>query len=813
MKVSLNWIKEFMDIPPKYSAAQLAELLTLRTCEVEAHEDEALKFANMVIGKVLAIRPHRNADKLRLVDTDIGGKTVQIVCGGENLEAGMLIAVALPGALVKWHGEGELVELKEAKIRGEASYGMICAEEEIGLAPLTPRNGITIANLVCHGVAQEGKPGIPLAKGLGLNDVIFDIDNKSLTHRPDLWGHYGMAREFAAFLGKKLKPFVARNPVVEKGPKVKIEMQKREIAARFLSTIITGIKIEPSLAWMQTRLRAIGMRPVNNIVDVTNFVMHELGHPMHAFDRRVISNDTFVIRFARENEVIETLDHKKRQLSQEDALVTNGEKALGIAGVMGGLNSEVKHDTTEIILEAAAWNPVMIRKTATRHALRSDAAQRFEKSLDPEITGIAFHRACELILKICEGAHLAGPTTDVYPDKQKIRKLAAVSLNLDRVNRKIGAQISQQKAAAHLKALEFGVKRGKKGELKVTIPTFRATKDINIEDDLVEEIARMHGYEKIAPALPSLPIRLPQENRERILKHAARQIFSLGLGFIETNHYSFYGKAEIRKAALPEELHLKLDNPLTEDQTHLRISLLPNMLKSAALNLYHRKNFKLYEIGRTYIKTGEYFPREEKFIGAIVASAEKKSAELFYDALGALETFLEKFGAKVEMVVIENPPPYAHPSVCAAAKADGQKIAAVFEIHPRILKNFGIEKTQVAAFEINFTKLVAAGREGHIYHPLPQFPGIEIDVSVLVSKKTPAKEIHELIAKCDHALIANLKLIDAFEHESFGRDKKSLTFRVLLQSPDRTLADSEMKIVQERIFSALRQSGFAIRGT
>lgn len=817
MKISLNWIKEFVDIPHKYSAKQLAELLTLRTCEAEGYEDEAVKFMSMVVGKVVKIRPHPNADKLRLIDTDISGRVVQIVCGGENLYDGMLVAVALPGALVKWHGEGELVELKETKIRGESSFGMICAEEEIGLPQLTPRKGITITDITVHLAAcgkKETKPGTPLAEALELNDVIFEIDNKSLTHRPDLWGHYGMAREFAAFLGKKLKPFVARNPAVKTGQKVKVDIQKINqrgagdvsyIAARFLGVIITGIRVEQSPQWLKNRLAAVGMRPVNNIVDITNYVMHELGHPLHAFDRRVVENDQFVIRFARRGESIETLDHKKRKLSEEDALITNGIRPLGIAGVMGGLNSEITPRTTEIILEVAAWNPLLIRKTAQRHGIRSDAAQRFEKSLDPEITGIAGHRAIELILKLCSTARIAGPITDVYP---KRAKPTSVLLSTEIVNRKIGAPISEEEMIKHLRALEFGIKKAKKGFLKITVPTFRATKDINIEDDLVEEVARMHGYEKIKPSLPSLPIKLPHPNLERTLKHRSRDILSLGLGFTETSHYSFYGISEARNCLLPEAAHLLLDNPLSEDQTHLRISLLPNLLKSAVLNLYSRGNFKIYEIGRTYIKTTGIFPLEEKFIAGVIA---KQSIEIFYDALGALQSFIEQFGAKGRVEECKNPPPYAHPSKCAEIKIAGKEIAVVYEVHPQVLKNFGI-KAEVGAFEINFTQLVAAGQNERAYRPIPRFPGIEIDVSVLVPKRTTVREILELIHHIDTALIANLKLIDIFEDKSLGPDKKSFTFRILLQSPDRTLTDEEMKQVQERIFKTLTNSGFAIRG-
>lgn len=827
MKISLNWLKDFVDIPSKYSPKELAELLTLRTCEVEGFEDEKMKFAGMVVGKVAALRPHPNADKLKLADTDIGGKTVQIVCGGMNLAQGMTVAVALPGAKVKWHGQGELVELKETKIRGEHSFGMICAGEEIGLPPAPPE-GITDLSVLWQQMGlKSSKQGTPLAKALGLEDLVFEIDNKSLTHRPDLWGHYGLAREFSAFLPAKLKPFAPKVVFPKIGQRMKVEIAKSEIAARFLSGTITGICIEESPQWLKNRLIAVGLRPVNNIVDVTNYVMLETGYPMHAFDRRTVGTDHFVIRYAKPGEMIMAIDHKTYALTPEDALVTNGERALAIAGIMGGAGSEIKPSTTEIILEVGNWNPIMIRKTAQRHGLRTDAAQRFEKSLDPVMAEQTFERACELILEICKDAKLAGPMTDVYLKKPKP---ISVTVETETVNRKIGARITEKEMAIHLKALGFTVGTAKKGFLKIGVPTWRATKDINIEDDIVEEIARMHGYEKIAPVLPTLPIKLPIENRERALKHKARQIFSLALGFSETMHYSFYGIPEIRKALLPENLHVLLENPLTEDQTHMRISLLPNLLKTVAVNLNSREKVKLYEIGRTYIKGAEYFPQEEKFICGVVARnvmvrKPHHDTEIFHEALGTLQSFLDTFGVKTREETAETVPPYSHPSKCAAMMVQpfggltaggahhdtAPEIAVVYEVHPAVLKNFGIT-AQVAAFEINFTRLAALNRNETLYKPLPRFPGIEIDISVLVPKRTPVRGILELIKHSDQKLISNISLIDTFEGKNLGEDKKSFTFRVLLQSPDRTLTDSEMKQVQERIFKNLQHNNFAIRG-
>lgn len=772
-------------------------------------ERDEKKFAHIVIGKVINVVKHPNADRLNVVTVDVGEKELQIVCGGQNLVAGMSVAVALAGA-VTTSKDGEKMEIAKVTIRGVESNGMICAEEEIGLPVMTPQNGVCIADmgLILKKMKLPAAPaGTQLFEALNTVDIIFDIDNKSLTHRPDLWSHYGMAREFAAILGSKLKPLSIKVKNSEGGPRVKIECPP-QLASRFISGIITGIKVGPSPKWMQQRLTAAGMRPINNIVDITNYVMLELGHPLHAFDRRVVGNDTFVIRTAKPGEVLETLDHKKRTLHPDDMLVTNGETALGLAGIMGGLDSEIKDDTTEIILEVARWNPITLRKTSQRHGLRSDAAARFEKSLDPEYTGFAFQRACQLILKICKGSQLfAGPETDVYPERAKMPE---VLLHVDRINKKIGTSLTEKEVAHYLKSLQFEVKRESKGVLRVTVPTFRATKDVSMEDDLIEEVARMYGYEKLAPVLPHLPIKLPTVNVERALKHEIRAILSSKLGFNESIHYSFYGAEEISMFKLPQGLHMEIENPLSVDQTYMRISMLPHLLKATLKNLTHRPKVMQYEIGRTYIKRSTYFPLEQKFITGVVA--ELKGVGTFYDVLGTVKTFLHEFRAKhISIKESTTPPPYAHPKACADIYSGDVLVATIYEVHPEIMRALGSNNAEASAFEINYTHLVAAGQNPAEYHPISKFPGIEIDVSVLVHQHTQVGQIEQLIESANDGLISGIRLVDIFMDKNLGEDKKSLTYRVLLQSNDRTLTDEEMRTVQQKITERITAAGFSIR--
>ncbi len=871
MRLSLNWLKEFVDIPTDISPQRLGELLTVRMCEVEKFECEANAFKNMVVGKIVEVNSHPNADKLRVCTVDVGGKNATIVCGGENVKPNLLVAVAMPGSMVRWHGQGDLIELKDAEIRGVASFGMICAEEEIGLPVMTPQKGITIADIgyICKKLKlPEPTAGTPLASAINKDDVIFEVDNKSITHRPDLWGHYGMAREFSAFLGKKLKPLKFNNIFPQSGESVKVELAQSEISARFMSAIITGIKVGPSPLWIQQRLTACGMRPVNNIVDITNYVMLELGHPLHAFDRRVIGNDSFVIRFAKDGEVIETLDHKKRTLTSADALVTNGQTALALAGIMGGLNSEITADTTEIVLEVACWNPVMVRKTSQRQNLRSEAASRFEKSLDPEYTGFAFDRAVQLILKYCRGSTLSGPATDIYSMRPQ---LPSILLNTEKANRMIGTNLSEKEISGYLKALQFGVQKESKGVLRVTVPSWRATKDISIEEDLVEEIARAHGYENLEPHAVSLPIKAPIVDKERQAMQRARAILALALGFNETLTYSFYGERELEEFLIKnsplESTHYQVQNPLSLDQTHLRISLIPNLAKAAARNSVNNDIVKLFEIGRTYIKNSpviekSFMPKEDRYCAAIAIT---KSSDAFDEMLGAVKTFLEEmklpnvvFMSEQDLNIADSrqttepnghdhlPYSFAHPNAYSWIFSGDDCIGQIYDLNPLVAKNLDLPRdASAAAFELNFSKLIAIGEEPFVYKPMPKFPGIEIDVAVLVDSKTKIGEVGDVLFAAQaikpiteqtigsvskigdellaphsaesapqnaEKLIQNVSFVESFNDESVvGVGKKSLTMRVLLQSPHRTLTDDDMKAVQQAIFDAIEKNGWKVR--
>lgn len=808
MFISLNWLKDFVEISDHPDPKDLGATLTLKTAEVEKVINEGDAFKHMVAGQVVTLLPHPNADKLRIAKTSIGKETVQIVCGGENLKEGMYVAVAKIGAKVKWHGEGDLITMEKAKIRGEESFGMICAGEEIGIDDPNagPKDILDLSSI-------KPDPGTPLSKVFERDDVIFEFDNKSLTHRPDLWGHYGIAREIAAITGTTFSPLQPKVTIPAKGESPKVEIKDLELCPRYCGLIINNIKVGESPDWLKKRLKATEHGTHNNIVDVTNYVMTELGQPMHAFDKSYIKGG-IVVRTATKNEEITSLDEKKNKLSSEMLVIADNEKPVAVAGVIGGMDSGINEKTTSIILESANFNAASVRRTSTKLGIRTDSVQRFEKSLDPHLSELAILRAAELILQICPEAEIAGPITDIKDEKfLKHLSTRKINLSLEKTTSKIGEDLPKKQIRDILESLTFKVKEKDKKTFEVLVPSFRATKDVTIEDDLIEEVARIFGYDNISMTLPSLPTSLPSENTERFKKHKARELFSYGLGFNEVYNYSFYGQDDLDKCLLNEDGHLKILNYLSEDQTHMRTTLVPNLLKNLALNTKNSDSLETYEIGRTFKEIDQFHPLEEKKIGGAVLKKGKTDAP-FYEAKGAVETFFKRFNLNnVRSAKGVKNAPYAHP-VKAMSYIDehGQTIARVFMVHPAVQKNHNLDKHSVAMFEINFTEALKLEQPTRSFTPLPKFPSINFDVSVVIDRNTEISTIQEKIINADKELINEATLFDIYEGPNLDDNKKAVAFKISLQAKDRTLTDEEMTKIQTQIFKNLEAAGGQIRG-
>lgn len=801
MYISLNWLKDFVDLP-EIPPEELGELITKKTAEIEGFVDQRDTYANMVTGQVVSLEKHPDADKLQVAQVNIGNETVQIVCGGANLENAMYVAVTLPGSKVKWHGEGELIEIKKSKVRGVESYGMIAAAVEIGVEdPEAGEKDIMNLN------ADKPTPGTPLAEYLGREDIIFEFDNKSLTHRPDLWGHYGIARELAVLTNSKLKPYETKVNIPTKGQSVDVEIKDPKLCPRYCGLVIKNVKVQESPDWLKQRLLAADHSTYNNIVDVTNYVMTELGQPLHAFDQRQIQGG-IIVRRAEKGEKFTDLKDGEHVLSEEMLVIADHQKNLALAGIIGGQNSMIEDDTTTVVLEAANFHPSNVRKTSVKLGVRTDAVQRFEKSLDPKTAKTAIKKAAELILQLCPDAEIAGPLTDINNHKEE---KITVELNTKKVSSKIGVELESSQIKELLEKLYFTVKEKDPNTLLVTIPSFRATKDVSMQDDLVEEVARLYGYDNIPETLPCLPINLPTENTPRKAEHQVRHLLSKNLGFAECLLYSFYGEKELSDCLIPDKNHVKLHNYLSSDQTHMRTTLAPNLIKAVRENTKHTDQFKLYEIGRTYIEIQQFFPLEETWICGSVVSKSKEDKN-FYQAKGTAEEILKAFRQKLKATKGIDATPYAHPNKSITyMDYQGQTIAKVYTLHPLVSKKHDLERHDVAMFELNLTALLALPRKEKKFKEINYLPSTSLDVSVLADKKTEIGQLQQQIQKADKKLITNIQLIDIYTGKNIPEDKQAVTFSITLQS-DHTLTDQEISQTQAQIFQNLEKIGGEIRG-
>ncbi|RJO73032.1 MAG: phenylalanine--tRNA ligase subunit beta, partial [Myxococcales bacterium] len=581
MKLSVNWISEFVQLP-RLEAAEVMNRVTVRTAELEEVAVIGEHFAHVVTARVAAVRPHPDAAKLKLVRVADGLGEMEVVCGAPNVAVGQVVALAKAGTTLP---SGRL---EATTIRGVRSEGMICAEDELGLS--ADHEGVL--------VFPEGTPvGLTLDKLFGPSDIVLDIDNKSLTHRPDLWGHVGFAREFSALYGRSFtyRPAEAAPPKPANPDALRIDDRVPDLCPRYSALVVRNVAAKPSPAWMQQRLRSVGLRPINNIVDATNYVMLELGQPMHAFDRRQIAGDAIVIRRAEPGERFVTLDDREHVLESSDIMIADGERAVALGGVMGGKNSEIVADTTCVILESANFAAAAIRRTANRLALRTDSAMRFEKSQDPANTVPGLWRMLELLRLTCPEAEPASTLLDVWPAPPARPEIL---ISFDFIAHRLGERLPEEQIVDTLKALQFEVKRLDEDHLIVHAPSWRAH-DVTMKADVVEEIGRIYGYDNITPTAPFVRSDPPEPNWQRRFEWKARDILALRLGFAEVVNYSFTSAQEMAKCGLDPEPCLRLRNPLSQDADRLRTSLMPHVAANVALNQKHAEAFRLFEIGRT----------------------------------------------------------------------------------------------------------------------------------------------------------------------------------------------------------------------
>ncbi len=799
MKYSYNWLKELSDT--KLSPEKVRELLTMHSLEIEGMEEKKWNFDGVVVGKILEIRKHPNADKLQLTKIDIGNKKLDIVCGAKNIEVGQKVPVALVGAKLP-NG----IEIKEAEIRGEKSFGMLCALDELGLG--TDHSGIFILD-------SKAKIGEPAKKYLGVeDDAIFEI--KVLPDRAhDVISHVGVAREISVLENRNFEyDFDGLKLPSKKSKKLTVKIEDKKLCSRYIGAVMENVEIKDSPSWMKQRLESSGIRPINNVVDATNYVMLELGQPLHAFNAEKISNKNklqIIVRRAKDKEKLVLLDESILELNNSDLLITNGETPLALAGIMGGKDSGINENTKTIILEAANFDAVNVRRSRTRLGVKTESSDRFEKEIDPNLAEKAIVRIVE-VLEHTASAKLEG-VIDVYPNKTKPCK---IKLDLEYVNNLLGENIPKKDVIKILNLL--GIKTNLSGnKLIAEAPTYRV--DLKTQEDLIEEIGRIWGYEKIEPR-PLVESVIPAKINEVLSFERRLGEIAVGFGFDEMYNYSFYSEMDAKNCGLdgihpmdyvasqqpPKAVvhgikHFELSSPMNPDQKHVRVSLIPNILKNIKTNLKNFESFNIFEIGKTYYPNNNAIEEKRMLVMAQVLEKDK-NAETFYNLKGTAENLLEKLGVAGDLVsIMETKSPRTwHPSRSAEILIGEEKIGMIGEINPLVLGKYKIGK-RVAICELDTEKLLKISQKEIVYKALQKFPTITRDISMLAKGETKAIEIQKLIKKIGGNLVLSVEMFDVF----FKDGVTSFAYHIEFGASERTLENKEADEVMGKIVSSLEK--------
>ena len=794
MKVSLSWLKEY--VPLEQDADHLAEALTMAGLEVDSIYDRFAYLRQIKVAQVRSVREHPKADRLKLCDVSTGDRQYQIVCGAPNVSDGMLSALAIPGSVLP---DGRT--LAETRIRGEVSQGMLCSEAELELG----LDGSGIWSL------PEDLPlGASLAEALGLSDIVLEID---LTpNRPDCLSILGVAREAAALQHNQLRPPDIR--LSDAGQAIadytSVTIEDPDLCPRYTARLIEGVTIAPSPAWLQDRIRSVGMRPINNVVDITNFVMMELGQPLHAFDFDRLTGHRIVVRRAQDGETFVSLDNKERILDSQMLMICDGEKPVGIGGVMGGLNSEVEVSTRRVLLESACFNPVSIRRTAKRLNLNSEASHRFERGVDPQGTVVALHRAAQLIAELGGGTLVDGHL-DVHPVPHETPR---IRLDVARTNRLLGTSLGADEIANLLESIEIKTEVLSKEQIEARPPAFRV--DILQPEDLLEETARLWGYNRIAPRKPCVATDNVRSNRPLDIKKRIRFLLN-GIGFTETINYSFISERACDYLGLsaedPRRATVKILNPLTEDQNVMRTSLVPGLLETALRNIAQQtKNLKLFEIGKVFFSQGQdRQPDEHNILAALWTGARHEggwnrqtTASDFYDIKGALEGLLT--GLQVQgsqfLRMKAHRSPYLRNGAAAEIVVGGRTIGCLGEINDDVLANFNL-KQPAFVFEMDLDRLMALIPDHVQAAPLPRYPSTSRDITVIVDADLDAQAVLSGIHRMENELVETVWIFDVFKGRPIPDGKKSLSLRVVYRSFEGTLEDEAINRIHHDLTQQL----------
>ncbi|WP_223591056.1 phenylalanine--tRNA ligase subunit beta [Neobacillus bataviensis] len=804
MFVSYKWLQDYVDLTG-VTAAELAEKITKSGIEVEGVEilNEGIK--GVVVGHVLEREQHPNADKLSKCLVDVGeGEPVQIICGAPNVAQGQKVAVAKVGAVLPSN-----FKIKKAKLRGEESNGMICSLTELGMEGKVVPKEYSEGIFVFSADAEVGTDALAL---LNRDDEVLEL---SLTpNRADALSMLGVAYEVAAILGRDVKlPETDLQASTEKATDyVKIVVDAKDDNPLYVAKMIKNVKIGPSPLWMQTRLMSAGIRPHNNVVDITNYILLEYGQPLHAFDYDRLGSKEILVRRAADGEKFVTLDDVERTLTADHLVITNGVEPVALAGVMGGANSEVTSDTTTVLLEAAYFNGAAVRKASKDHGLRSEASARFEKGVDPNRVRPAGERAAYLMAKYAGGEVLEGAaevdTLTVEP--------AVVSITLEKINRVLGTELVMKDVEEIFARLQFSV--SVEGDtITVTAPTRRG--DIKIEEDLVEEVARLYGYDNIPKTLPigsSTPGRISAYQKKR---RVVRQYLE-GAGLYQAVTYSLTSEEKATQFAMEKRDTIRLAMPMSEERSILRLSILPQLLEVVKYNSARQNDsLAVYETGAVFLSNGtDVLPVEKEHLAGAMTGlwhshswqGEKKAVD-FFVVKGILEGMFAKLGLSEQVEYVQAQVEGMHPGRTAVILLNGEKIGFIGQVHPSMQKELDLKDTYV--FELSLKAVLEAEAPVLQYESIPRFPSITRDIALVVNRETVSGTLKEIILTAGAPLLKEVQVFDLYEGDKMEAGKKSIAFSLKYVDPERTLTDEEVTKVHEKVLGALEEkAGAVLRG-
>lgn len=775
MNLPLSWLKDYMDTEG-ISEKEYQSRLTMSGSIVEGIASPGAEFKNVVVGKITKIEKHPDADKLVVCQVDVGDEEIQIVTGAPNVFEGAVVPVAkhkstLPGG----------VKITKGKLRGVPSYGMMCSTDELGISK-ERATGILI-------LPDDTPIGEDITKTLGLDESVAEFEITS--NRPDCMSIIGLARESAATFGRdfkvpEIKPTGNDEDVNDYA---RVEIADPALCSRFVARAVKNVKIGPSPKWMQNRLTSCGLRAINNVVDITNYIMLEYGQPMHAYDLDNVEGRKIIVRNAGDGEMLETLDDQPRELKSGMIAISDEKRAIGVAGVMGGANSEVTDGTTTVLFESACFNPVLVRRGAKALGMRTDASALFEKGLDSENCLNAINRACELIEEM-GGGEVVGGAIDVYPVK---KQNTVLPFEPEKMNKFLGTDISESDMINYLTRLEFKVEDG-----KVVVPTFRG--DIESMADIAEEVARLYGYDNLPTTMMKGRVVVGGKTMKQKIEDRIRDILT-AYGMYETITYSFIDPKEFEMTRIPMDNVVRITNPLGEENSIMRTSMLSSIIKTLKTN-YNRRtsSAKIFELGMTYIPCGETLPDEKQ----VVAMGMYGGCD-FFDLKGHVQGLLEDLGIKKITFETESENLSYHPGRCARVLINGETLGVMGQVHPSVAEEFKID-AEIYCAELDFNTLLKHATFDRKYKVLPKFPASSRDIALVIDNSISVGEIEKIIGRNRANILESFKLFDVYAGEQVGKNKKSVAYSLTFRAADRTLTDGEINQVVDKILAELKEN-------